>query len=113
MKLHAAQGGKVVHEIMEGIADGDSVSFAADIASYHHERWNGTGYPEGLKGEEIPLSARIMAIADVYDALISERCYKKAYPVSEAVEIIRSESGHHFDPQLVRVFLNHQGEFLP
>lgn len=113
MKLHAAQGGKVVHEIMEGIADEDSVNFAADIASYHHERWNGTGYPEGLKGEEIPLSARIMAIADVYDALISERCYKKAYPVSEAVEIIRSESGHHFDPQLVRVFLNHQGEFLP
>ena len=113
MKLHAAQGGKVVHEIMEGIADEDSVNFAADIASYHHERWNGTGYPEGLKGEEIPLSARIMAIADVYDALISERCYKKAYPVSEAVEIIRSESGHHFDPQLVRVFLNHQDEFLP
>ena len=112
MKQHAAQGGKVVREIMEGIADEESVAFAADIATYHHERWNGTGYPEGRKGEDIPLSARIMAIADVFDALISERCYKKAYPVSEAIEIIRSEAGHHFDPQLVRVFLTHKDAFL-
>ncbi len=113
MKRHAAEGGKVVREIMDGIADEESIAFAADIATYHHERWNGTGYPEGRKGEEIPLSARIMAIADVLDALLSERCYKKAYPVSEAVEIIRSEAGHHFDPQLTRVFLNHRDEFLP
>lgn len=112
MKRHAAEGGKVVREIMDGIADEDSVRFAADIATYHHERWNGTGYPEGRRGEEIPLSARIMAIADVFDALISERCYKRAYPASEAFEIIRSEAGHHFDPQLVRVFLNHKEEFL-
>lgn len=112
MKRHAAEGGKVVHQIMNGIADEESISFAADIATYHHERWNGTGYPEGRKGEDIPLSARIMAIADVYDALVSERCYKKAYPSSEAFEIIRSEAGHHFDPQLVRVFLSHKEAYL-
>ena len=112
MKRHAAEGGKVVREIMVGIADEESVSVAADIATYHHERWNGTGYPEGRKGENIPLAARIMAIADVYDALISERCYKKAYPCAEAFEIIRSEAGHHFDPQLAQVFLAHKEEFL-
>lgn len=112
MKRHAAEGGKVVREIMNGIADEESISFAADIATYHHERWNGTGYPEGRKGEDIPLAARIMAIADVYDALISERCYKKAYPCAEAFEIIRSEAGHHFDPQLVSVFLRHKEAYL-
>lgn len=112
MKRHAVEGGKVVREIMVGIADEESVSVAADIATYHHERWNGTGYPEGRKGENIPLAARIMAIADVYDALISERCYKKAYPCAEAFEIIRSEAGHHFDPQLAQVFLAHKEDFL-
>ena len=113
MKKHAAAGGKVVRQILEGITDEEYTSFASDIATYHHEKWNGSGYPEHLSGENIPLSARIMAIADVYDALISERCYKKAMPREKAVNIIKEESGSHFDPKLVEVFLRHKDEFLP
>jgi putative two-component system response regulator len=74
------------------------------FAGYHHEKWNGTGYPRGLSGEDIPLEGRIMAIADVYDALVSERPYKKAFTHEKAVEIILSDSGTHFDPELTRAF---------
>ena len=111
MKRHAAMGGTVVREVLSGITDEEYLSFAADIATYHHERWDGTGYPKGLKGEDIPLSARIMALADVFDALISERCYKKPFPLDQAFQIIRDESGSHFDPNLARVFLDHSAEF--
>lgn len=107
MKTHASEGGAVVRQILKGITDEKYLKFASDIATYHHERWDGTGYPSGLSGENIPLCARIMAIADVYDALISERCYKKAMPVEEAIEVIRSEAGSHFDPKLAAVFLAH------
>ena len=112
MKRHAAMGGAVVREVLNGITDEEYLSFASDIATYHHERWDGSGYPNGLKGEEIPLSARIMAIADVYDALISERCYKKAMSQDEALEIMKEKSGTHFDPKLAEVFLNHIDEFV-
>ncbi len=112
MKKHAAVGGDVVREVLSGITDEEYLSFASDIATYHHEKWNGKGYPNGIIGENIPLSARIMAIADVFDALISERCYKKAIPVDEAIKIIEEESGSHFDPNLVKVFLNHKDEFI-
>lgn len=111
MKRHASAGGDMARDMLTGITDEDALSFATDIATYHHERWDGTGYPDHLSGEQIPLSARIMAIADVFDALVSERCYKKAIPVDEAFEVIRSESGSHFDPKLVEVFLNHREEF--
>ena len=111
MKTHASLGGKVVSEILEGITDDEYLKFASDIATYHHEKWDGSGYPFGKKGEEIPLSARIMAVADVFDALISERCYKKAMPFDQAVEIIRQGAGAHFDPKLVEVFLKHQEDF--
>ena len=107
MKTHASAGGDVVRQILNGVTDEEYLKFASDIASYHHERWDGTGYPEGLSGEDIPLPARIMAIADVFDALISERCYKEAFPVDVALEIIRAESGSHFDPKLAEVFLKH------
>lgn len=110
MKEHAAMGGKVVREVLNGITDESYLSFASDIAMYHHERWDGTGYPKGLKGEEIPLSARIMAIADVFDALISKRCYKEAIPMDEALEIMKEKSGNHFDPKLIEVFLRHKDE---
>lgn len=113
MKKHAAMGGDVVREVLNGITDEDYLSFASDIATYHHEWWDGRGYPKGLKGEEIPLSARIMAIADVYDALISERCYKKPIPPEEAFAIMEEESDTHFDPKLIEVFLNHKEEFIP
>lgn len=87
------------------------MSFAADIATCHHEKWDGSGYPKGLSGEAIPLSARIMAIADVFDALVSERCYKDPIPADDAIRIIHESSGTHFDPKLVEVFLRHQNEF--
>ena len=73
------------------------------MSVYHHEWWDGTGYPEGLKGREIPLAARIMAVADVYDALVSDRVYKKAMPREQALETIYGESGTHFDPDIIRI----------
>ncbi|MBP3897974.1 MAG: HD domain-containing protein [Mogibacterium sp.] len=111
MKLHTTAGGRITREILEGITDEEHIRFAQDIAMYHHERWDGTGYPEGLRGEDIPLPARIMALADVYDALTSERCYKKAMKPDEAFEVIRSESGTHFDPKLTEVLLKHREGF--
>ena len=111
MKQHTIAGGRIAVDILDGIADEEHVKFAQDIAMYHHERWDGTGYPEGLKGDDIPLSARIMAIADVYDALVSERCYKEAVTAENALEIIMQESGTHFDPRLAEVFIRHADEF--
>lgn len=77
---------------------------AREIAVFHHEKWNGSGYPLGLKGENIPLSARICALADVFDALTSDRPYKKAWPLEEALKEIKNGSGVHFDPDLVDIF---------
>ena len=111
MKKHASVGGTVVREVLDGITDDEYLPFAADIATYHHERWDGTGYPERLAGETIPLSARIMAIADVFDALVSERCYKSAMTADEAFRIIEEEAGSHFDPNLVAVFLRHRDKY--
>ena len=111
MKRHASEGGVVIRKILEGVTDEDYLNFASDIATYHHERWDGSGYPKGLKEDKIPLSARIMAIADVFDALVSERCYKQKMPFEEAINIIKEESGSHFDPQLVEVFLAHQEKY--
>ena len=99
--------------LMSGVTDEEYLSVASDIASYHHEWWNGCGYPKGLKGDRIPLAARIMAIADVYDALISERCYKDAVAPNDAFSIMEKESGTHFDPALLKVFLDHKDEFKP
>ena len=110
MKLHTKAGGRIVRDILDGITDEEHIRFAADRAMYHHERWDGSGYPEGLKGEDIPLPARIMALADVYDALVSERCYKKAMPPAVAFKVIEEESGTHFDPKLAKVFLDHKEE---
>lgn len=112
IKKHAMYGGDVVKQILNGIADDDYIKFASDIAIYHHERWDGKGYSHGLKEEEIPLSARMMAIADVFDALVSKRCYKEAIPVEEAFKIIEDESGTHFDPKLVKVFLDHKEKYI-
>ena len=78
---------------------------ALDIPRYHHEKWDGSGYPHGLKGEEIPIEARIFAIIDVYDALTHDRVYRLGMPKREAVEYIKSESGRHFDPAVVEIFL--------
>ena len=111
MKRHASEGGRVVREVLDGVTDDEYLSFASDVATCHHEKWNGKGYPKGYSGEAIPLSARIMAIADVFDALVSERCYKEAMSPERAFEIIREEAGTHFDPNLAQVFLSHKDEF--
>jgi putative two-component system response regulator len=92
-------------------SDGSFLGMAKEIAYSHHERWDGTGYPDGLGEEAIPLAGRIMALADVYDALISRRVYKPALPHVQAVEIIRDGRGTHFDPALVDCFLDDSGEF--
>lgn len=84
---------------------------AKEIALYHHERWDGSGYPEGLKGEEIPLAARLMALADVFDALICRRVYKEPLPMCMAVEIIHEGRERHFDPDIADAFLELRSEF--
>lgn len=89
----------------------DFLQTAIEIAYSHHERWDGTGYPEGLAGEAIPLSARIMSIADVYDALVSRRVYKPAVPHAQAVRILREEKGKQFDPELIEAFLRAEQSF--
>jgi putative two-component system response regulator len=87
------------------------LSRAREIAYGHHERWDGSGYPQGLRGEAIPLSARLMAVADVYDALISKRVYKPGYTHAKAVEMICAERGRHFDPVVVDAFVAIQDRF--
>lgn len=105
IKEHSNKGGQIIQKTLQSIEDVDFVNTAYQIAKYHHERWDGQGYPEGLQGEEIPLVARIVAVADVYDALISKRCYKDAYNETKAISIIKSESGRQFDPTVVDAFL--------
>ena len=105
MKMHATEGGRVIKEVFAMSDDKDFMKIATDVATYHHEKWNGTGYPYGLKGEEIPLCARIMAVADVFDALVSRRCYKEAFPVDVAYKILEDGAGEHFDPVVVKLFL--------
>ena len=105
MKAHAAEGARIVHEILEGTDDDLFKKIAENVAHYHHERWDGSGYPEGLKGEEIPLEARIMAIADVYDALVSKRVYKESMSFEQANGIIMEGMGKHFDARLEPYYL--------
>jgi len=104
MKKHASLGVKIIERIESETPDSDFLKYAKIFAGTHQEKWDGTGYPDGLAGDDIPLPGRLMAIADVYDALISERPYKKALPHQEAVRIILEGKGNHFDPILVDVF---------
>ncbi len=106
MKKHPAEGYKIVHKILMAVEDEEFKEIAENVAHYHHERWDGAGYPEGLRGETIPIEARIMAFADVFDALVSKRCYKEAFSFDEAFKIIEDSLGTQFDPDLGRVFLN-------
>ena len=110
MKTHAAEGAKIISTVKKTVESDalkeDYLGEAENMAHYHHEKWNGKGYPCGLKGEEIPLSARIMAVADVFDALVAVRVYKPAMPFEKAVSIIKESSGEHFDPAIVEAFVN-------
>ncbi|MBO6260569.1 MAG: response regulator [Lachnospiraceae bacterium] len=106
MKLHAVIGGSLFEYLEKKIPDSEFASIAAQIAKSHHERWDGKGYPEGLKGEEIPLLARIMALVDVYDAMTSKRPYKEPFSHEKTMAMIAANSGTQFDPDLVNEFLN-------
>ncbi len=111
MKEHARLGGDALSAVDRQIKRESFLTLGKEIAYHHHEWWDGTGYPDGRKGEEIPLSARIVALADVYDALVSDRPYKKAMPHEEAVRLIRAERGTHFDPDIVDVFVEQADTF--
>ena len=100
MKKHAEEGARIVREILKSTDDADFRIIAENVAHYHHERWDGSGYPEGLKGEKIPIEARIMAVADVYDALVSKRVYKDSMSFEKADSIIMEGMGKHFDKRL-------------
>lgn len=104
MQTHCQIGADVI-----GYDDSELLQLAREIALTHHEKWDGTGYPNTIAGEYIPLPGRIVAIADVFDALTSERPYKKAWPIADAVELLKKEAGIHFDPNLVSLFV----ELLP
>jgi len=111
MKRHTIIGAETLKEVRRKYPGNRFLEFGISITSCHHERWDGLGYPKGLKGTEIPLSARIMAVADVYDALRSKRVYKDAYSHEEAVNIIKQGRGTQFDPDIVDVFLENHAEF--
>ncbi len=104
MKEHTNIGAKAIRSAMANIQDAEFLMVAAEFASSHHEKWDGSGYPRNLKGTDIPLTGRLMAIVDVYDALISRRPYKEPMEHDKAIEIIISEGGKHFDPKLIEVF---------
>ncbi|MDO5156516.1 MAG: HD domain-containing protein [Eubacteriales bacterium] len=105
IKQHAAEGGEIIHKILVDIENEIYVQMAYEIATYHHERWDGKGYPQKLQGDNIPLNARIMAVADVYDALISSRCYKKGFSKETSTDIILEGRGTQFDPDVVDAFM--------
>jgi putative two-component system response regulator len=111
VKTHAQEGERIMDEIISRTGDIDFLDDAKLLASTHHERWDGTGYPKGLKGTNIPLHGRLMAFADVYDALVSERPYKRAYSHQEAVNIIMENAGTQLDPNIAEVFLEINEKF--
>ena len=106
MKMHTIKGGEIIRETFSRMGNEQYLEIAYEIALHHHEKWNGKGYPDGLREKEIPLCARIMSIADVFDAVSENRCYRAALPLDECFEIIRSGSGRDFDPLLVDIFLD-------
>ncbi len=112
MKTHTTIGFNALNEVLKRNLKVEYLKMSASIALAHHEKYDGSGYPQGLKGEEIPLSARIVALADVYDALSSKRVYKTAFTHDVAKSIIIKDSGHHFDPALVEAFLVCEAEFI-
>ena len=105
MKAHTTVGARIIQEAIDMVPESGYLEEAKNLAEYHHEKWNGNGYPHGIEGEEIPLSARIMAVADVFDALVSRRSYKKPFSFEKAISIIKEDAGTHFDPLVAKAFL--------
>ena len=112
MKHHTIAGKEIIAKAAEMSDDSTYLEEAENLAAYHHERWDGKGYPYGLAGEEIPLSARIMAVADVFDALVSKRSYKEGFSVEKSLSIIREGMGTHFDPKVAQAFLDAEDEVI-
>ena len=112
MKTHAQKGAEIVKKVLADVDDREFVKVAINVAHHHHEKYNGTGYPDGLEGKHIPFEARIMAIVDVFDALVSKRYYKKAMAYNEAFKIIEDEKGSHFDPELADSFFAMKKEII-
>ncbi|MBQ8708435.1 MAG: HD domain-containing protein [Succinivibrionaceae bacterium] len=106
MKKHSEYGADLIMRSIKNVEDKKYFSIAYNIALFHHERYDGKGYPTGISGEQIPLEARVMALADVYDALVSPRVYKEPFPKSKAIEILREGRGTQFDPELTDIFIN-------
>lgn len=111
MKQHTTIGYETLKMAANQLGENSFLTYAMEFALHHHEKWDGTGYPDGLKGEEIPISCRLMAIADVYDALISKRIYKPAFSHNKSVSTILEGNGTHFDPELIEIFKEINGEF--
>ncbi|MDR0320942.1 MAG: response regulator [Treponema sp.] len=111
MKTHSMEGERIIDQIISRTENVEFLQNAKLFAGYHHERWDGKGYPHGLKGEAIPLQGRIMAIVDVYDALVSERPYKNPFSPEEAVKIIMENSGKQFDPEIAEIFYEVREQF--
>ena len=111
MKTHTIMGAQVLRTAISQLGESPFLSFGIQLVLHHHEKWDGSGYPGGLSGESIPLAARIMAIADVYDALRSKRHYKESISHEESIQIIRDGSGKHFQPELVEALLRIQKVF--
>lgn len=114
IETHTVIGGEVIESLMAGSKNeihiqageqDDYLKYCYDICRYHHEHWDGKGYPDGLSGTDIPLSARIAAVVDIYDALVSERCYKKAFTHEEALKILQESAGNHLDPEIVAALI--------
>ncbi len=111
MKTHVAIGAQTLESVYVQYPRNTFLEVGITIARSHHEKWDGSGYPEGLKGDDIPLSGRIMALADVYDALRSKRVYKEAFSHEKTCNILREGSGTHFDPAVIDAFLSIEAEF--
>ena len=105
MQTHAEKGAKIVQKLLSHYEDDLFRKIAVNVAHFHHEKWNGKGYPSQLSGTDIPFEARVMALADVFDALVSKRVYKSRMSYDQAFEIIRKDSGSHFDPDLSVEFI--------
>ncbi|MCQ2585719.1 MAG: HD domain-containing protein [Treponema sp.] len=106
MKAHSKEGARIVESVLSQVDDKEFKQIAINVAHYHHEKWNGTGYPEKISENDIPLEARIMALADVFDALVSKRCYKESFTYDKAFSIIEESLGSHFDPDLGKIFIS-------
>jgi putative two-component system response regulator len=111
MKKHAIFGEEIIDRIQKNTRENAFLTHAKIMAGTHHEKWDGSGYPRGIAGKNIPLQGRIMAIADVYDALVSRRPYKEAFPYAKALQIMRESSGSHFDPVILEAFVAATGRF--